>query len=668
MYALTDLLFWVSFLGFILAVFVSFYIPGFLIARKVDSKISVRLIVLSLCLGYVLWTVQGYIFGYLQIRWVSYIYLFISILLFLPYKKHVLDISKYILTRIKEHKFITAFILLGIILQTQYMFGSGIITSSGMLFHGVNSVDGLMHMGYIQKMISMFPPNEPGAYYLTLKNYHYWMDLNIAELARVWVLPSHHIFFQFMPIFFSVVTASAAFVLMRQWTKSSVAGFWALFFLFFAGDAAYIFMLILHQTFGFYTPVIDNGMTQFYNMPHAAAKMIFIAGLSALYQWIKTKKNEWGLIVILLFAPLVGFKVYFGLFAGLGITLLVVAKLVVTFVKNKKTKIAKRIITTLKLESFALFMLLLFAIIAGAIFIPPNSNAGGLAYYPLEWPKLFLNSDNLDLREWWLRMQVYEAAGNVRNIFIYNAFAIIIGLLCIHGTRVIGFIPHKNLVKKLGWEHMVFFIPGIIVFHILGLTTLQKVGSFNVFNFFVVSTVIMAFFSAYLLYELSNKKKWWAYALIFIIVLITIPSSVNQISTATIANYQGTGAVIPTAELRGLQYIRNNSPTRAIVQAHPKNSMDNVAPYVAYFTNRDSYAAGIDVVSAHNHSTKPNHEQLLTAFSIQNEKVFAETLKKMGIDYIYLQNSPEQKLPFEYNAKYLTKVFDENGIQIYQIK
>lgn len=668
MYSLSDYQFWVACMGFILATFVSFYLPGFLLFCRI-KKISILTILLSITVGYVLWAMQGYVFGYLHLRWLTYVYLLVVIVLAFPHRKAICNSFIYVWQSILRNKLIAGFVIFGVVLQSQVMFGSGLVTPQGMHFHGVNNVDGIMHLGYIQKMMTLFPPNEPGAYFLSLKNYHYWMDLSVAELARVWYLPAHHIFFQFLPLLFSTVTSAAVYVLMLLWTKSKLAGFWALFFFIFAGDATYLFMLVLHQKFGFYTPVIDNGVTQFYNMPHAAAKMIFMTGLISFYLWIKTKINAWGFVTIVLFSSLVGFKIYFGLFAGLGLISVLVGKIICNFVKNKKQKSLQiRVKAAFVSERISIILIIMFAAIAAGIFIPPNSGAGGLEYYPLEWPKLFLGFQNLDMREWWLRMQVYEQAENIRNIIILNTFAIIVGLICIHGTRVIGFLPHKNLVKLLGWEHMLFFIPGIIIFHVLGLTTLQKAGSFNVYNFFVVSTVIMALFSAYLLYELTKKKKWWAYTIIIVLVVLTIPRSVYEIYTAAYANITNTASLLPLGELKALQYLRENTANNTIVQAHPKNKLDNLSPYVAYFSGRDSYAAGIDVISAHNQPIKPNKEQLDVIFALQSEKAFADALKKRSISYIYLQNTPEQKLSFMYNAQYIVKVYEKDDITVYKVK
>ncbi len=669
MYSILDYQFWLSLIGFFVAVFISFYLPGFLLIRKIDSKMSITNFVLALCLGYILWTLQAYILGYLQLRWVSYIFLLLVAILAIPHRNELKKIFIYVTGRIRQNKSISVFIFVGVILQSLVMLGSGWMTSEGMRFLGPNSVDGLMHMAYIQEMMTTFPPREPGAATLELINYHYWMDLNIAELSRVWFIPAHHIFFHFIPLFLAVITSMATFLLMRLWTKSKMASACALFFLYFGGDAAYIFMLILQHKFGFYTPAIDNGITQFYNMPHAAAKMIFISGLIPLYNWIQSNQNKWGFLSVLFFAPLVGFKVYFGIFTALGFALIVCGRIIVSLIHLvRKYSFGKSCKKLFVKEYRTILLLILFGTIASIVYFPPNASSGGLAYYPLEWPKVFLGYQNLNMQEWWLRMQVYEAADNTRNIIIYNIFAALVGLICIHGTRLLGIIPHKDLFKLLGWQHMLFFLPGILLFQLLGLLTLQKAGSFNVFNFFVVSTTVMALFTAYLIYTLMRKKKIWATIVVIVVIVLTVPRAFYETATAASVIITNTGAIIPAEEIEALTYLRLHSSRDALVQSHPRNAHDHSTTYVAYFSDRNSYISGITMIESHGQNIKKLEYALSELFATKNVESFAKNAKAKNIKYLYLQKVQDQKLPFKFNSKYFVKRFENRNVIILEIK
>ena len=520
---------------------------------------------------------------------------------------------------------------------------------------------------YKQSIIRSFPPMEPGAIGLPLVNYHYWSDLVIADMARVFYLPVSHLFFQYFPLLISLATSLVVYIVMRTWGGSVVASRWALFLLFFSGDSAYIIYYLIHQNLSFTTPAIDNGVTQFFNMPHAFAKMIFLTGLIPLHLWITQKKNAWGILSVIFFAPLFGFKVYYGLFAAFGFSLLVSGKVMSSFIRVlKKEGMVKSLISTIVKNKLPLLFLLLFAGISSLIYFPPNSGSGGLIFSPLEWPKLLLGEQALNFREWWLRMQVYEQAGNTRNIFIFNTLALIIALISIHGTRLLGFIPDKKLYKHLRMEGILFFVPGILLFTFLGFFTLQESGLFNVFNFFVVSLVILSLFAAFTLSEISQKRVRWAKIFIFLFVLITVPRVIfevgNFVNSYTKANYH----VISNDEIEALAFIEKETPRDSIIQSHPKNRLDSITPYVSYFSDRSTYFTGGGLMATHNQPTEDRERMITELFTQPNANELAQNMKELQIHFIYLQKEKEQEVELVDESPHLKTFFENKGVIIYQ--
>lgn len=666
METLTNYHFWLGGILFLIAIFVSYYLPGFLLMRFIDKAISLRNILLSVCFGFVMWSMQGYILGYLNLRFLTYIYLAILCVIAMPKRKIIYKNGVYLVKIIKENLLVSSIIFIGMVVQTFYMFASGLVHSEGMYLFGANGVDGIMHLSYINALKDSVPPQEPGAYLLTLRNYHYWIDLNIADLSRIWKISELNIFLQWLPPFLSILTGVATYLLMHTWTKSKVAGLWVLFFLYLAGDAAYLLMLLFNHSFGFHMPAIDNGISQFNNMPHAAAKMIFITSLIAFYYWIKSNDKRWGLLTVFLFASLIGFKVYFGLFVAIGLGLIVAGKIITSLFINTKKKYSMKTAFAQNISPLLLFIL--FLIISGAIYFPSNAGAGGLDWYPLEWPKIFLGENNLNARDWFLRMQVYEAAGNIRNIVILDVIAIIVGLICIQGTRLIGLIPTKKLAKVLGWEHVVFFVPGIILFHVLGLFTLQRSGSFNVFNFFVVAGVVMSFFSAYICYDLTLKKKWFTRGLVLMIVLLTIPRAVYEVNTIITSLSNHSQMVLPKDELQALHFVQQKTPKNAIIQSHRNNALDKRTTYVSYFSDRATYLSGIDMISSHGQEIQMLEKEMDILFATDDVDLFVKRLKKNNISYLYLQKTPLQNVAISFDPAKFIKLFENNSVIIYEIR
>lgn len=655
----------IQFIIFIFGSFISFYLPGSLVVSffKVRSKLTS--ILLSCVFGVVMWSMQGYLFGYLNIRWCTYLYLGLIFLLSILYNRYFLINIYNIFSKVlSKNKITTALIFLGIITQLLPVAGSGLRIESGIIFFGNNAYDGLTHLGFIQSLIDHFPPVEPGSYSLPLRNYHYLSDLVIAEFSRIWKVPISLLLFQFMPIFISFFTGVAGYLTVRVFGGSKKMGNWMVFLLYFSGDAAYIFMLILHETFGFYISAIDNGTAQFLNMPNAMAKMIFITALIPLQYYISSNKKTWGIFSVFFLASLVGFKIYFGIFSILGFSLVILKRLISQLVKSEESNGVIRIINAVKKESFSLLLILLFVGIVFMIYIPANGSAGGLFYAPLEWPKSFLGARSIDWRDWWLRMQVYEAHKNYRNIFIWDTIAIIIALVSIHGTRLLGFFPNLKLLKFLGWEKVLFFIPGLFLFHFLGFYTLQEAGGLNVFNFFVVGTVVLSLFSSFTLGQLSESKKLFAKVFLIIFVILTIPRVVHEISY-NIDNYKthNDSYIISNEELLAMNYIDTHVSKNAIVQSNPSNEKDYNVGYLSTFSKRLTYLSGIVFLETRNRKIADKKIALKQMFDTNSSQEFARLAKDKKIQYIYLQKVPQESLRFSPD-KLLMKTVYENKYAI----
>jgi hypothetical protein len=407
-------------------------------------------------------------------------------------------------------------------------------------------------------------------------------------------------------------------------------------------------------------------------MPNAMARMVFLTGLTGFSYVITERKKLWWLITLLLFSSLVGIKVYYGIFVILGTGLVYLFLLMRSFVKSiRKKRFGSSLKVAFSLNWLLLVFLLTLLGVAAAIFLPVNKNSGGLGWYPLEWPKIFLGPSGLNWGDWFLRQQVYEQSHNLRNIVFYDAVAILITLICVHGTRLIGLLPSRKTYKKLGWEWVIFFFPGLILFHILGLFTLQKAGGFNVFNFFVVSTVVLSLLSAIVLdsVRFSFKRPLLSLALILLIVL-SIPRSISEL-TAVVYNMQhpSTGSVlISNDELAGLTFIREHTPKSAIVQSHPSDRSDSDTPYVSFFSERLTYLTGEGLQRTHNQPIEDREKRLQELFSVTDSPGFQTRARSNGIDYVYLKNTDEQKISFEVDSHLMEKVYENKSVTIYKIR
>jgi len=274
------LFFWV---WFFIAIFFSWLIPGLAVLRSLQKKFlsnffqnSLAKILISFALGMILWAVQGAIFGLLGWRWLSYIYIiFFAGEFFLHFNKYkIFPTVRNIF--IKMPKMVWLFVILGSLVQLVGIFPSGFYEGKGLSFYQNHAGDSVMHVSFINEIIRQFPPEQPGATGYLITNYHYWSDLVMAELSRVWQIPMIHLFFQYMTVFMAVGTGLAVLTVVKTWGGTRKTQLVALFFHYLGGDTSYLITALIHGRFYFVRSAIDNGAEQLFNMPHSFAKFLFV--------------------------------------------------------------------------------------------------------------------------------------------------------------------------------------------------------------------------------------------------------------------------------------------------------------------------------------------------------------------------------------------------------
>src|SRR3989338_7952509 len=170
MITLTDIFFWLDGVYFLVAILLAFYLPGVYFISKLKLA-KLQEIVLSFILGMVLWGWQGFVFGYLNIRWLSYIYLLLFLFLWL----------KKVVPSYKQYKRFEPFKILK---NTDW-----ILT---------------LIISYTNEIVNNFPPLEPGMFATPIQNYHYWGSIIAGELVRVFHLPVIATSYQYMTVFISL--------------------------------------------------------------------------------------------------------------------------------------------------------------------------------------------------------------------------------------------------------------------------------------------------------------------------------------------------------------------------------------------------------------------------------------------------------------------------------
>lgn len=633
---------------FLVASFFTWFVPGWVMLGLVSWKQVALKAVLALPVGLALFGLQGYVFGYLGLRWLSFVFVALFAVRFFS-EQHRSKWEEFLALG-KILRSVPVWLVLAIAASAFFQIfaqvSSGLRVPEGIAFYFVNTADGIMHLSYIQELIQRFPPQEPGAIGQPLLNYHYWSDLVMADLIRLWPLPIMHVFFQYVPILLAAWTMLLVVALIRYLGGKSKTIMVALFLFAFGGDAAYLITLVLHGTWAEKMASLDSGITFFFNTPQAFARLIFLGAVLLLLEF--WKKHSWkiGLLACLAIASLFGFKVYYAIYAVLGFCVLVTFEFCQAFWQYaRKHMLFSAVRYTFVQQKIPILLVGILAALSLSIYLPTNSGAGGLRYSFFEWPRRFLSAENIDYADWFLRMQVYEAAGNTRNIVIFNLWALFLTFVAVYGTRMLGMIPLFAARGNEWRRFLVLILPVNLLFLCLGLLTLQTSGGLNVFNFLIVPIVSFNILAAFSLAQLPTKIFIPVFALF---ILLTLPRSGMQFW-----DYAGRYAraksdlIITNDDLAAFEYLQRATPSTAVVQGLVTDPQNRLSLYIPFFSNRDSYIAGITMLNSHNQPTEERITHLSGAFSEALPTQQATALRELGIDYLYIQREHPFTLLFE---------------------
>ena len=526
---------------FIVVAFLAFYIPGRVILGKQEKLSRLGIFASSIILGMVLWGWQAYLFGFLNLRFLSYLYLLLFLAIFVKKKYFFFKFPK---TQFKKLDWVVVLIAaVGIFGQVMPFIKTGLVTANGLFISSYNYCDHVWHAALAQELAKRFPPNEPSLFGVAFTNYNFWFHLVTGELTRVFNLPLLSAQFNGIYPLASILLAIIGYVFAINLYNSKLFARLFLFFLFFSGDALGWLFSLLHHSLMLNVSLGFDDATKFMDTPGYGLSVII--ALAAFYIFFRNKeklslKNV--VIVATLIGSLIGFKIYMGIPFLLGLFFMSIPRII----KNK----------------FTYFWMFVIAAVLSAIqFLPFNSNNGGLFFLPFEVPRGFIAQKALNLGFIDQRWTIYLAHHNYFRLLEYGLFMTAVFLIVQFGVKILGFLPLRRTVKILGTDFSVLLYSILISSLILSLFFYQRVGGGNIWEFFLaVSLMLTILASLNLSLILAKLNKIVTVVIIILIVIFTIPSWVNFVSFYLQADYFSSFHGIPTAEFKSYDFLKNNSP------------------------------------------------------------------------------------------------------------
>ncbi len=227
--------------------------------------------------------------------------------------RQLFSVIKQLVQTAARHKILTGLAMLAVVSLYSTIAFSWIKVNGDLLFQAGQLHDSVWHIALINQLQQAIPPQHPSDFTLVVTNYHYFYDLIIAAMGKVFSLNVPTLYFQFFPLILSSLLAGSALALGKR-LGGLISAAYLLLLTFFAGSFAYFIPLFLpdhswHDS-SFWVSQTFGMMINPQNILTFA--LTYLVLLLLLFALEKRKKMTVGLqlLLILLITASLGIKSY----------------------------------------------------------------------------------------------------------------------------------------------------------------------------------------------------------------------------------------------------------------------------------------------------------------------------------------------------------------------
>lgn len=610
-----------------------FTFPGFFMLRKFLPDLDdLEKFTLSSVLGLVIFTLSAYVLAALNFRFLMWIFPVVGLWTLIKYKKELTFKLKI------THKIIFLLVfVIGIIGMVAVNAPSGFLYKDGVYFYSSHGHDGVWHLALMESMkTSSFPFQNPELAGSKLQNYHFFVDLLMSEFSRVFHFSSLDIYFRFMPIVFAILLGLASFIFVRSWSKSEIAGIWAMILTYFAGSFGYLLYIPTHKSLGGESIFwVSQTQSVLGNPPHAAAFIIVTAFLFCLLKYLTDRKFVYFVLCAVLGGSVIEFKVYAGV--------LILGGLLIAGIYELLTK----------KEFKTLLLSLVTLIIALAIYLPNSQKSQDFLLWQPWWfiRTMVVAPDRLNWLDLELRRQTYISESNWKRVMQVEATAFFIFLIGNLGMRFLGFWTFFKKIKQNIFQDIFsfFFLTIISVSFFVPVFFLQKGVAWNTIQFNQYFLLFFGFLAAISVVDLLSIIKKFTLKIIIslVIIVLAVPTQLGLL-WQFYSNYPL--SKISNEEIKALNFLKNEGNPGAIVLTAPFNKYErdkyNKPPipiyawydtgYVSAFSDKQTLISDEEQVNIMGYDVSRLLQERGVAFESKDYHNMNTFLKKYNVSYIYL--------------------------------
>ena len=525
---------------------------------------------------------------------------------------------------------------------------SGTLTSKGLYFCCGSPDDNILQIAITDQIVKHFPPFEPGFYGKYIQNYHYWDSLVMGELIRVFKLPLIATDYQYMTIFISLFLGLSSIVFSQLLKIGKAFTRWLVFFLYLGGDFVWLLITIFRKQNFFGMNPLESGQQFLENIPRGISVVVFFGFAAIFLLWIKKKDKYLGLIMAIMAASLIGFKIYIGIFVLSGLGVLGIWSL-------------------FKRQYSMTIPLILTAVLSLIIYLPVNSGAGGLYFTGLWRFENFIVQPYLgNLNRLELARVIYVVHHSWLRVTEYELIFAFVYIFSIFGTKLLGIFQNKKSLSLFPKELNILLFVGIAVSAVAGLFFEQTTGGSNTFNFLVSIYILGSIYTALACFYWLNKRRNVIKIFVTLVIIIfTIPRALDQTYNNVNNLYYNKGFLITNNELRAINFL-STQENQKMVLVDPQIPIDYLSPYLSFLSNQKMFLSGQgEELTTHGVNFSDRSKARITIFYGANPASASAALLKYNIGYIYML--PTNNLISTNSAQFLKQIYKNKSIKILKV-
>jgi len=578
-------------------------------------------------------------------------------------------LKKSTLVFFKNNLSLIVLLLIGTVSWSLSMVKSGLTYSYGLGFWGPNGHDGIWHLAIIERL-SNFSLASPVFAGEPIRNYHLGFGILTALIHRITSINISVLYFQILPIVFSLLIGLLVYKFMIKWRGSKKEAWWSLFFVYFGSGFGFIITFLRSGVVtGESMFWSQQAISTLVNPPFALSLIFILSGFIFLISYLEHRHLKDMILSSLFLGLLIQIKSYAGVLVLLGLGVSALWQII-----RKK-------------EFSLLRVLILSSSISFVIFFPfINQSSKMLVFQPFWFLETMMTySDRLGWARFYSAMTTYKM-GKIwfKEILAYGT-AFVIFLVGNMGSRIVGFyIFVKMLKKEMKFGEVEVFILSIIFFAVaIPMFFVQKGTPWNTIQFFYYFLFFFSLFAGISLSRLLNKTKpIFKNVLLFLILSLaflggwsTLGHYLPSTPPAKLSNEEHTALKYLAGQPDGvvLTYPFDSFKAKeAELNAPRPLSLYVSSAYVSAFSKKTVFLEDEVNLDITGYDWRSRREEVLWFISNLDEKEGRNFLERNNIKYLYLAKAISpllgEKLRLGESRLGLEKIFENKEVDIFMVK